>query len=43
MISLFDVTEQRKADWEAAANTLQIRENACIYGKFVSAASGKVF
>jgi gamma-glutamyl-gamma-aminobutyraldehyde dehydrogenase len=43
VMSPFDVTEQRKADWEAAANTLQIRDKAYIDGKFVSAASGKVF
>ena len=40
-MSPFDVTEQWKADWEAAADTLQICEKAFIYGKFVSAGSGK--
>ena len=42
-MSQFDVTEQRKADWESAANALQIRDKAYIDGKFVSATSGKVF
>ena len=39
----FDVTEQRKADWELVANALQSRDKAYIDSKFVRATSGKVF
>ena len=39
----FDVTGQRKADWELVANVLQSRDKASIDSKFVRATSGKVF
>ena len=39
----FDVTGQRKADWELVANVLQSRDKAYIDSKFVRATSGKVF
>ena len=39
----FDVTGQRKADWELVANALQSRDKAYIDSKFVRATSGKVF